>query len=47
MSKEMVVFENSNILSCYDEENEIWYFSLVDVVAALTGSTNPTDYLKK
>ena len=24
-----------------------WYFSVVDVVEALTDSVNPTDYLKK
>lgn len=25
----------------------LWFFSVVDVVAALTDSVNPSDYLKK
>jgi hypothetical protein len=25
----------------------MWFFSLVDIVAVLTESVNPTDYLKK
>jgi DNA-damage-inducible protein D len=47
MSKEITVFENSQIRRHYDADNEIWYFSLVDIVGALTDSMNPTDYLKK
>ena len=47
MNKELTVFENSEIRRHYDSENEIWYFSLVDIVGALTDSANPTDYLKK
>ncbi len=26
---------------------EQWYFSIIDIVAVLTDSVNPTDYLKK
>jgi hypothetical protein len=47
MSKELTVFEEKNIRRFYDAENETWYFSLVDIVGALTDSVNPTDYLKK
>lgn len=47
MAKELTVFENSEIRRHYDSENEIWYFSLIDIVGALTDSVNPTDYLKK
>lgn len=43
----LAVFESKNIRRYYDEGKEIWYFSLVDIVAALTDSVNPTDYLKK
>jgi hypothetical protein len=35
------------IRSLWDEAQEEWFFSVVDVVAVLTESTNPTDYLKK
>ena len=41
------VFENRKIRAKWDEEKEDWWFSLVDVVAVLTDSANPTDYLKK
>jgi prophage antirepressor-like protein len=44
---EIAVFETKNIRRSYDVESKIWYFSLVDIVAALTESVNPTDYLKK
>jgi prophage antirepressor-like protein len=42
-----VLFENRQVRRYYDSENEIWYFSIVDIVEALTESVNPTDYLKK
>ena len=41
------LFESKKIRSHWDSDKEIWYFSLVDVVAALTDSANATDYLKK
>ena len=31
----------------WDDQQEKWYFSVVDVVLVLTDSANPTDYLKK
>jgi len=45
--KTLVVFENKKVRRFYDEETEVWYFSVVDIVEALTDSVNPTDYLKK
>lgn len=45
--EEIKLFEQRSVRSHYDEEQEKWYFSLVDVVAVLTDSVNPTDYLKK
>ncbi len=33
--KALAVFENYNIRRHYDEESEMWYFSVVDIVAAL------------
>ena len=47
MTKEIVIFENSQIRRYFDAHKEVWYFSLVDIVGALTDSVNPTDYLKK
>ncbi len=41
------VFENKKIRTEWNEQEEDWYFSLVDVVAVLTDTSNPTDYLKK
>ncbi len=46
-SKSLAVFENKEVRRHYDEASEIWYFSIVDIVGALTDSPNPTDYLKK
>ena len=47
MENSIAVFESKQIRRHYDNETEVWYFSLVDIVAALTDSSNPTDYLKK
>ena len=47
MNKEIIIFENSEIRRHYNSDNEIWYFSIVDIVGSLTDSVNPTDYLKK
>ena len=41
------LFQDKKIRSAWNEEEEQWYFSVVDVVAALTDSRNPIDYLKK
>jgi DNA-damage-inducible protein D len=40
----LVAFEKHPIRRFFDEKNEVWYFSVVDVIAALTGSTNPAVY---
>ena len=40
MSDKMKLFENSTIRTAWDEEKEEWYFSVVDVVGALTGQAD-------
>ena len=47
MSDQIALFENKKIRSVWIEAEEEWYFSVVDIVGALTDSPNPTDYLKK
>ena len=37
-------FEGSRIRSLWNEDEEEWYFSVVDVVAVLTESNNPRRY---
>jgi prophage antirepressor-like protein len=46
MKKErnLVTFEKHEIRRIYDEHEDCWYFSVVDVVATLTDSVNPRDY---
>ena len=44
MSDEVKLFEGNTIRSVWDNEKEEWYFSVVDVVGALTSSPNPRDY---
>lgn len=38
------LFENRQVRSHWDAEQEKWYFSIVDVVAILTDSPNPRKY---
>ena len=41
------LFESKQIRTAWDEEQEKWYFSVVDVVAALTDSVDATAYWRK
>ncbi|MFH1127001.1 MAG: phage antirepressor protein [archaeon] len=41
----LIVFEDKRIRRAWFKEE--WYFSVVDIISALTESANPTDYLKK
>ena len=38
------LFEQQQIRSHWDAEEEQWYFSIVDVIQVLTDSSNPRDY---
>lgn len=40
-------FEDRKIRTAWDEEKEEWYFSVQDVVAVLSESTDPKQYIKK
>ena len=44
---EIKAFGEQQVRSVWDDTAEEWYFAVVDVVAALTDSVNPTDYIKK
>ena len=41
------LFQDQKIRSAWDEEKEEWYFSVVDVVGALTDSIAPQAYWRK
>lgn len=40
------LFEERKVRTVWDDQEEKWYFSVVDVVAILTGSPNPQNYWK-
>ena len=45
--KDLMKFENKQVRSHWDAEEEKWYFSIVDVIAVLTDSVDPTAYWRK
>ena len=49
MADESIIkaFDGKNIRIVWNEQEEKYFFSVVDVVQVLTDSSNPTDYLKK
>ena len=38
------LFESKKIRSHWDEENELWYFSVIDAIEVLTKSDRPRKY---
>ena len=40
----MQLFENQPVRTAWNEEEEEWYFSVVDVIGILTESPNPQIY---
>lgn len=46
-TNQVQLFENRQIRSVWDAEQEEWYFSVHDVVEALTNSADPRQYVKK
>ena len=45
-AENLQLFEDQPIRTAWNEEEEEWYFSVVDVVAVLTESPNPNNYWK-
>ncbi len=46
MTKQQAIqlFEQKQVRTIWDDKQEKWYFSIVDVVAVLTDSPNPQVY---
>ena len=44
MENKIKVFENRQVRTLWNAEEEEWYFSVIDVVAVLTDSVNPRKY---
>ena len=44
MKSDIKLFEQSKIRSIYDEEKDVWYFSVIDVIAILSESKEPKRY---
>ena len=42
--KQIAIFKGKQIRRVWDESQEKWYFSVVDVVAALSGASIPKRY---
>lgn len=41
------LFEEKKVRTIWDDEQEKWYFCVIDVVEVLTDSRDPSDYIKK
>ena len=41
------LFEEKKVRTVWDDEQEIWYFSISDIVEVLTDSKDPKQYIKK
>ncbi|OGI64911.1 antirepressor [Candidatus Nomurabacteria bacterium RIFCSPLOWO2_02_FULL_40_10] len=44
MKNQLAIFENFKIRRHFDEKKEVWYFSVVDIIVALTQSDRPRKY---
>jgi len=47
MKNTIQLFEKKQVRAVWNDDEEEWYFSVVDIIEVLTDSKNPTDYLKK
>jgi hypothetical protein len=44
MKSDIKLFESKKVRTHWDEEKELWYFSITDVIEALTGTDRPRKY---
>ena len=44
MKSQIQLFDEKKVRAVWDEENEEWYFSIVDVVEVLTDTDRPRKY---
>jgi len=44
MKSQIQLFDEKKVRTVWDEENEEWYFSIVDVVEVLTDTDRPRKY---
>ena len=44
MNNKVKLFEKQKVRTHWDEKEEQWYFSIIDVIQILTESSNPRDY---
>ena len=42
--KQIAIFEGQKIRRIWDDKKELWYFSVIDIITALTDSINARDY---
>lgn len=46
-NQKIQLFNGQKVRTVWNADEEKWYFAVADVVAVLTESVNPTDYIKK
>ncbi len=42
--KKIAIFKQQKIRRVWNEEKELWYFSIIEIVKVLTGSSRPRKY---
>lgn len=45
--KGIMLFDGQKVRSVWNEKDEKWYFSIVDIVEILSESNDPKQYIKK
>jgi hypothetical protein len=46
-NRTIAIFDGAKIRRSWDEEKELWYFAISDVIAALTKSVDSVAYWRK